>query len=187
MMFRELNSFARVHRFAFADPAPRIGEGRRSAMPRQAEGRLPRRPDASVINEAIPLFYIGRNRKGLWVAREAEGRIGGIFLTRRAAIRFAKETCEPMGCATMFVTQPLELGFTRSDTTAGPREGTANANERSVVLTVMKAAATAAGRIFTKASRALASERRNRRLIEKDLFGGRYVLCSKNDDDFPIS
>jgi hypothetical protein len=34
--------------------------------------------------------------------------------------------------------------------------------------------------------RALASERRNRKAIERELFGGRYALLSKNDDDLPI-
>jgi hypothetical protein len=27
--------------------------------------QLPRRPDASALSEAIPLFYIGRNKSGL--------------------------------------------------------------------------------------------------------------------------
>lgn len=185
-MFSELNSFARVHRFAFAGLA-QIEHGRPRATPPWNASALPRRPDASVINEAIPLFYIGRNRKGLWVAREAEGRIGGIFLTRRAAIRFSKESCEPLGCATMFVTQPLELGFTRSETLAGPGGGTPNANDNPFILTVITTVATIVGGIFRKLSRALANERRHRQAIERDLFGGRYVLCSKNDDDLPIA
>lgn len=33
---------------------------------------------------------------------------------------------------------------------------------------------------------ALADERRNRRRLEADLYGGRYRLSSKNDDDLPI-
>jgi hypothetical protein len=35
--------------------------------------RLPQRPDATMLSEAIPLFFIGRNHNGLWVAREATG------------------------------------------------------------------------------------------------------------------
>jgi hypothetical protein len=42
--------------------------------------KFPPRPDASDLNAAIPLFYIGQNRKGAWVVREAEGRSGGLFL-----------------------------------------------------------------------------------------------------------
>ena len=45
-----------------------------------AAADLPDRPDASVLNEAIPLFFIGRNRNGLWLAREAGGKSGGMFL-----------------------------------------------------------------------------------------------------------
>jgi len=70
---------------------------------------MPQRPDAGVINETIPLFYIGRNKAGRWVAREAQGRSGGIFLFRRSALRFAREESEPAGCAMMFVNAPLEL------------------------------------------------------------------------------
>ena len=42
--------------------------------------KFPRRPDSGVLSESIPLFFIARNRAGLWVAREAEGHTGGIFL-----------------------------------------------------------------------------------------------------------
>jgi len=148
---------------------------------------LPRRPDASVINEAIPLFYIGRNKNGLWVAREAEGRIGGIFLTRRAATRFANESCEATGCATMLVTQPLELDFAQSGNGIASRHETATTKDASLLLALRTAAIRAAVTIFGKLSRAFASERAHRQAVERELFGGRYVLCSKNGDDFPIA
>ena len=71
--------------------------------------KYPRRPDSGVLSESIPLFFIARNRAGLWVAREAEGRAGGIFLFRRSALRFAKRSSGPRGCATMFLAEHLEL------------------------------------------------------------------------------
>jgi hypothetical protein len=71
--------------------------------------RVPRRPDARVLSEAIPLFFIGRNKNGLWVAREAEGRTGGAFLSKRSAVRFAAKTSAPAGCATMFLAERFEL------------------------------------------------------------------------------
>jgi hypothetical protein len=71
--------------------------------------KFPRRPDARVLSEAIPLFFIGRNKNGLWVAREAEGRTGGIFLFKQSALRFAKKNSAPVGCATMFLTERFEL------------------------------------------------------------------------------
>ena len=51
------------------------GHGQEAAKPRRPPAastttQLPRRPDASALSEAIPLFYIGRNKSGLWVVRE---------------------------------------------------------------------------------------------------------------------
>jgi hypothetical protein len=71
--------------------------------------KFPQRPDARARSEAIPLFFIGRNKNGLWVAREAEGRTGGVFLLRRSALRFAKKNSAPAGCATMFLAERFEL------------------------------------------------------------------------------
>lgn len=70
---------------------------------------LPDRPDASVLNETIPLFFIGRNRNGLWVVRESAGRAGGIFLFRESAMRFAGQYSLPGGCATMVIHRSFEL------------------------------------------------------------------------------
>jgi len=39
--------------------------------------KFPRRPDPRVLSASIPLFFIGRNKYGFWVARAAEGRVGG--------------------------------------------------------------------------------------------------------------
>lgn len=74
-----------------------------------AVAKFPRRPDSSTISESIPLFFIGRNRNGLWIAREAEGRTGGIFLLKRSALRFGQKNSGPSGCATMLVADRLEL------------------------------------------------------------------------------
>jgi hypothetical protein len=71
--------------------------------------KFARRPDARVLSETIPLFFIGRNKNGLWVAREAEGRTGGVFLFKRSAVRFAAKTSAPAGCATMFLAERFEL------------------------------------------------------------------------------
>jgi hypothetical protein len=74
-----------------------------------ARTKFPRRPDSGVLSETIPLFFIGRNKRGLWMAREAEGRTGGIFLFRRSAQGFAKRNSAPIGCATMFLAERFEL------------------------------------------------------------------------------
>jgi hypothetical protein len=75
----------------------------------RGQAKLPERPGAGVLNKAIPLFFIGRNRNGFWLAREAQGRVGGMFLLKRSALRFAQEASAPIGCATMFLAQPFEL------------------------------------------------------------------------------
>jgi hypothetical protein len=71
--------------------------------------RLPQRPDPSILSEAIPLFFIGRNRDGFWIARDADGRVGGIFLRKQSALQFAKRNTQPAGCATMFLSERFEL------------------------------------------------------------------------------
>jgi hypothetical protein len=38
---------------------------------------------------ALSLVFIGRNRKGDWVAREHNGLYGGLFVTRAQAIKYA--------------------------------------------------------------------------------------------------
>jgi len=74
-----------------------------------ASGALPDRPDATVFSETIPLFFIGRNGAGLWVVREAGGRVGGTFLLKRSALRFAKRCSAPNGYAAMFLPERFEL------------------------------------------------------------------------------
>jgi hypothetical protein len=62
-----------------------------------------------VLSDSIALFFIARNRSGLWIAREAEGRTGGIFLFRKSALRFNKKNSGKSGSATMFLSDRLEL------------------------------------------------------------------------------
>jgi hypothetical protein len=62
-----------------------------------------------VLNRVIPLFFVGRNRQGFWVAREARGWTGGMFLLRRSTYRFAQEASTPDGCATRFRAKSFEL------------------------------------------------------------------------------
>jgi hypothetical protein len=78
------------------------------SMPPASSG-LPSRPDAHVLNCVIPLFFIGRNKNGFWIAREARGRTGGMFLLRGSAHRFAQRASAPRGCATMFLAKTFEL------------------------------------------------------------------------------
>jgi hypothetical protein len=65
--------------------------------------------DPDVVSAAIPAFFIGRNKTGFWVAREAKGAIGGLFLLKSSAVAFAHAQGGPAGCATIFPTESFEL------------------------------------------------------------------------------
>jgi hypothetical protein len=65
--------------------------------------------DPEIVSAAIPAFFIGRNRAGLWVAREANGRAGGLFLFKSSAVDFANRQSAPTRCALVFPTEIFEL------------------------------------------------------------------------------
>jgi hypothetical protein len=170
------------------------GHGQGAAPPRgpsvvsMMATQLPRRPDASALSEAIPLFYIGRNKNGVWVVREAEGRSGGLFFLKQSAVRFARRQSEPSGCAMMFLDEPIELDVANQ---GGRHAMSVSATEKAArhapsVVAVIRSVVVAWRKLIAHACCSLASERRNRAAIEKELFHGQYRLCSKNDDDLPI-
>jgi hypothetical protein len=151
---------------------------------------FPKRPDLSVLNETIPLFYIGQNNKGLWVVREAEGRSGGLFLFRRAAVRFAREQGEAAGCGLMFLNKPLELDIENDGgDIVKPLAAAMNAAKRRAprLAEFVGTAVTQWRKLVARMSCALAEERRNRLAIERELFHGQYWLSSKSDDDLPVA
>jgi hypothetical protein len=65
--------------------------------------------DPGIVNGAIPAFFIGRNKEGFWVARDVNGRIGGIFLLETSALSFARRNSRPRGCATILPSRRFEL------------------------------------------------------------------------------
>jgi hypothetical protein len=65
--------------------------------------------DPDVVSASIPAFFIGRNRAGFWVAREANGRMGGIFLFKSSAVHFANVQSRPSRCALVFPSETFEL------------------------------------------------------------------------------
>ena len=93
---------------AEAEPAPAPPDG-------GASSTTPFRPlDASIVSDAIPAFFIGRNSDGLWVARDAKGRIVGLFLLKASAVSFARTRSGPLGCATIFPAERFELDLENS-------------------------------------------------------------------------
>ena len=151
--------------------------------------QLPRRPDASALSEAIPLFYIGRNKYGVWVAREAEGPSGGLFLFKQSAARFARRQSEPHGCAMMFLAEPFELDVVNQGSRVAGLFAAASkvmARRAPFLANFIGSAIAEWRKLITQISDAFAGHRRHRDAIEKELFRGQYTLCSKNDDDLPI-
>ena len=65
--------------------------------------------DPGIVSEAIPAFFIGPNKEGFWVARDARGRMGGIFLLENSALSFARRNSRPAACATIFPSERIEL------------------------------------------------------------------------------
>jgi hypothetical protein len=65
--------------------------------------------EPGIVSDEIPAFFIGRNMEGFWLARDARGRIGGIFLLENSAVSFARRNSQPAGCATIFPSERFEL------------------------------------------------------------------------------
>lgn len=78
--------------------------------PTSVAGSTALRPlDPDVVSASIPAFFIGRNKAGLWVAREACGRVGGMFLFKSSAVDFANRQSAPARCALVFPAETFEL------------------------------------------------------------------------------
>jgi hypothetical protein len=145
---------------------------------------LPKRPDLTVLSETIPLFYIGQNTRGFWVAHEADGRSGGLFLFKRSAVRFAHKSA-PAGCAIMFLNESFELDLeNRGSRLVESLTAAIDVAERVAprLVTFLAMAHIEWRKLSAQIYRAIVSERRNRAAIERELFHGQYTLSSKNDD-----
>jgi hypothetical protein len=155
----------------------------------QTEQEIPTRPDDTVLSDAIPLFFIGRNHNGFWVARDSIGRCGGLFLFRWSAVRFARRNGLSGGGGTMLVEHPIELDLANQGSKLAELM-TALTNvvdRRAPVVAKLTGMAIAKLRsLDSQISRALDGHRRNRDAVENDLFGSEFTLASKNVDDLPI-
>ena len=67
-------------------------------------------PDvATMPSDAASAFLVGQDREGHWLAVQAGGRRGGIFLNREAALRYARDETERREGAVRFVGAPLRF------------------------------------------------------------------------------
>jgi len=77
--------------------------------------------DPGVVSDTIPAFFIGRNKEGFWVARDAKGRIGGLFLLEASALSFARNQSRPEGCATIYPSERIELDLENNGNSLLPK------------------------------------------------------------------
>jgi hypothetical protein len=106
--------FARLHSAPDIIPgAAAIRERRRG--PDRGRGsdarpdRTLQRPGYAVLSESIPIYFVGQNHDGFWVARDGGGNTGGLFLLKRSALAFAHGNCLPAGCAIVLLSERFEL------------------------------------------------------------------------------
>lgn len=59
-----------------------------------------------------PVFMIGQDSRGNWVAREQSGARGGLFVGRADALKFARAENGDRPYAVVMVSGILELGLT---------------------------------------------------------------------------
>jgi hypothetical protein len=164
----------------------RAGSGKRDGTPVDSVVKFPSRSELAFLNETIPLFYIGQNRNGFWVVREADGRSGGVFFFKASAVRFARTKTAPGGCALMFLNAPFELDRNNEGSQVVEILTATIAVARRRVPTLVSFVEMAVAewrKLLAQLSCAVAGERRHRAAIERELFGGHYRMASKIDDD----
>lgn len=93
-----------------------------------------------IISAAIPAFFIGRNDAGLWVAREATARTGGIFLLKRSALTFARAKSGSAQCAFVFPSGRFELDLENEGNPFARHLGSLSRLGREVARCVLTAA-----------------------------------------------
>lgn len=59
-----------------------------------------------------PDYLLGRDEDGRWIVRDARGLVGGVFVDRNAALRFANHETDHRPNAVHAVPEPLRLTLT---------------------------------------------------------------------------
>jgi hypothetical protein len=78
-------------------------------------GTLPRWGDLPLIRASKTYFLMGQNAGGLWVVRENTGRKGGVFVSREAALRFARMESPDQHFVVVHVNDGLEFDYAAQD------------------------------------------------------------------------
>jgi hypothetical protein len=58
----------------------------------------------------LSCLFIGRDRRGRWVVKDAQGLCGGLFTNRTEAIRFAMVECQRRPQSVIMLPDGLEFG-----------------------------------------------------------------------------
>jgi len=174
---RDMNTHPQRRQAARAatDPTQRQGFGSLRVSGLFAAAKWPPRPGDDALCGAIPLFYIAQDNNAFWVARDAEGRVGGTFLLQQSALHFARQNMRPVGGAIMFLSERLDLDVENQGNLLIAPLAFA---KRTLKILFNRP-------LFTRFRTAHAEMRRHRAEMEKDLFGGNYKFSTKNDDDLP--
>jgi hypothetical protein len=67
------------------------------------------RPEPRNSQPPVPLYLIGRDRRGHWVVRDQRGLHGGLFVDRAQALKFARSETGNRPQAIVMVPGVLEL------------------------------------------------------------------------------
>jgi hypothetical protein len=73
-----------------------------------------------------PLFMVGQDERGHWVAQALDGVCGGLFVSRDAAMRYIRSEKGPSPQAVVVVSGVLDLDMTRKPTAPARSESSAD-------------------------------------------------------------
>ena len=77
----------------------------------QRTATVPRWSNLPLIAASKPYFLLGQNARGLWVIHETTGAKAGVFLSREAAIKFARYESPDEHVTVVYVPDGLEFDY----------------------------------------------------------------------------
>jgi hypothetical protein len=77
----------------------------------QRVATVPRWSDLPLTRASKSYFLLGQNARGLWVIRENSGKKAGVFVSREAALRFARLESADEHFAVVHVNEELEFDY----------------------------------------------------------------------------
>lgn len=74
-----------------------------------------------------PMFMVGQDERGHWVAQALDGVCGGLFVSRDAAMRYIRSEKGPQPQAVVLVSGVLELDMKQQPAANAPPESSTDA------------------------------------------------------------